>query len=296
MKPVPPELIALFNKRQYAKCSLFTLALVGGTTVRYTDFDRSITFDGDTYSAGGSAGPYFNLNGENSKAHWKAGLEVDTFQISVAPGTGTIGGVSFFNAIRMGLLDGADVTIDRLYAESPEEMASNATAKITIFNGRMVGADPAGASKFTLSINSWVELFNMNFPRNLWQSNCVNTLGDTACGVNLSALGVNGSVLTGSTANSINATLSQLTDYFTSGKLQFTSGANNGFTRGVRKYVNGPTSTITMLGPFPNVPAIGDTFTIYPGCDKMIGTCFNRFDNLSRFRGMPFIPENSSAV
>jgi uncharacterized phage protein (TIGR02218 family) len=293
MKPVSPALLALLNTRQFYKTTLFTIALVGGSTLRYTSADRAISWDGNDFSAGGSTGPYFNLNGEDSKGHWKTGLEVDSFTFGVAAGTGTVAGVPFFTAVKNGLFDGADVTIERAYSALPGEPI---VGVINIFNGRVVGINPAGASKFTFTINSWIELFNMSFPRNLYQSNCMNTLGDTACGVNLAALGVNGSVLNGSSSINILATLSQLTDRFTGGKIVFTSGANNGFSRGVRSYTNAPTSSIMLLGPLPQSPGVGDTFTIYPGCDKAIGTCFTQFNNLARFRGAPFVPENSSAV
>ena len=40
----------------------------------------------------------------------------------------------------------------------------------------------------------------------------------------------------------------------------------------------------------------GDAFTVYPGCDKTRNTCLNKFNNLLRFRGFPYTPENSIAV
>jgi uncharacterized phage protein (TIGR02218 family) len=37
-------------------------------------------------------------------------------------------------------------------------------------------------------------------------------------------------------------------------------------------------------------PANGDTFNIYPGCDKKQATCSTKFANLTHFRGFPYIP------
>jgi uncharacterized phage protein (TIGR02218 family) len=42
--------------------------------------------------------------------------------------------------------------------------------------------------------------------------------------------------------------------------------------------------------------AAGDSFSIYPGCDKQQSTCQNKFANLINFRRFPYIPENSTAV
>ena len=42
--------------------------------------------------------------------------------------------------------------------------------------------------------------------------------------------------------------------------------------------------------PLPNVPAVGDTFSVFPGCDKTKTTCAGKFSNIARFRGFPFVP------
>jgi uncharacterized phage protein (TIGR02218 family) len=47
---------------------------------------------------------------------------------------------------------------------------------------------------------------------------------------------------------------------------------------------------ITVLQPLPAAVVSGDAFEIYPGCDKTKATCENKFANLIRFRGYPFIP------
>jgi hypothetical protein len=38
------------------------------------------------------------------------------------------------------------------------------------------------------------------------------------------------------------------------------------------------------------VPAPGDTFIAYPGCDKTQSTCSGKFSNLVNFGGSPYIP------
>jgi len=293
MKPVSPALLALLATRQFYRVTLYTFQLVGGGVLRYCSGDRSITYLGNTFSAGGATGPYFELDGEKSMAHWKAGLEVDTFDVSVAPGTGTVSGLSFFNAIKQGLFDGADVTVERLYMPT---YGDTSPGSIVLFNGTITAINPAGASRFTMTLSSWIERLNMNFPRNLYQQNCINTLGDPACGIDLSAFAVPGVVLAGGDAGLIYASFPQASGYFTAGKIVMTSGANNGQARGIRTFTGGNSSNFQLLVPLPVAPAPGDTFTAYPGCDKTIGTCFQRFNNLARFRGMPFIPENTTAA
>ena len=72
--------------------------------------------------------------------------------------------------------------------------------------------------------------------------------------------------------------------------VKFTTGLNTGLQRTIKAYTNGSPSNFTLISPFPNVPTIGDSFTIYAGCDKSMATCTARFSNLVNFRGTPFVP------
>ena len=163
---------------------------------------------------------------------------------------------------------------------------------VNIFTGRVVEID-CGRSLATFNINSHLELLSQQMPRNLFQAGCLNTLYDGACTLNRASFAVNGTV-TSATASSVTASLSQANDYFTLGTVTFTSGQNDGFTRTVKGFTSG--GTFTMLVPLPFVPAGGDTFTIYPGCDKKQATCSTKFSNLANFRGQPYIPQPETGV
>jgi uncharacterized phage protein (TIGR02218 family) len=49
-------------------------------------------------------------------------------------------------------------------------------------------------------------------------------------------------------------------------------------------------SGLMLVYPLPNAPAAGDTFTAAQGCDHTMATCKDQFNNLSNFRGYPFVP------
>jgi len=51
-------------------------------------------------------------------------------------------------------------------------------------------------------------------------------------------------------------------------------------------------NTIHFLVPF-NLAHIGNTISVFAGCDKTAATCTERFDNFSRFSGFPYIPEKN---
>ncbi len=75
--------------------------------------------------------------------------------------------------------------------------------------------------------------------------------------------------------------------YFAYGTLQFTSGQNAGYKNEIRAFAPGE---ITLALPMPYPVAVGDEFTISAGCDRSMGTCIGRFNNIVNFRGEPYVP------
>lgn len=75
--------------------------------------------------------------------------------------------------------------------------------------------------------------------------------------------------------------------YFAYGSVTFTSGENAGYSTEVKSFAPGVV-TVALPLPFPVAP--GDTYTIVAGCDRLFGTCRDRFSNVSNFRGEPYVP------
>ena len=46
----------------------------------------------------------------------------------------------------------------------------------------------------------------------------------------------------------------------------------------------------------PVAPGIGDTFTAYPGCDKLQNTCNTKFTNIAHYRGYNYVPPPESTA
>jgi hypothetical protein len=78
------------------------------------------------------------------------------------------------------------------------------------------------------------------------------------------------------------------TGYFGYGVLTWLTGANAGRTEDVRLYQNGGIFTLAL--PMGYDIAIGDTYSVTPGCDKQISTCRTKFNNVVNFRGFPKVP------
>jgi len=300
MKPASVLFQTILGQSEWLAPDLYTFTLADGTVLRYTNLDVDVLCLGNTFSSGGLTGPFFDRQDNKAKCHWKIGVDVDTLIFDVIPGSSTIEGKPFLQAARLGIFDGAELQLERAAIAPPtgafQPPLPAPAGTVILFVGR-VGEIDFGRSLATFNVNSHLELLNLNLPRNLYQSACVNSLYDAACGVNRAAYQVNGAAAAGSSTSAVTATLASPTGWFDQGSLIFTSGQNQGFARTVKSYVAGSPGTLSLIEPLPFAPAPGDTFQAFPGCDKTNGAggCA-KFNNTARFKGFPFVPIPETAA
>lgn len=119
---------------------------------------------------------------------------------------------------------------------------------------------------------------------------CRADLGDSRCGVALGPLTVTGTVK-GVTTQLFKITSDQTNgfgvDYWQYGQLTWTSGDNID----VKHDIKGSSGDdLEFFNPTPFSIQVGDAFSIFPGCNKLISTCNDRFSNVNNFRGEPHLP------
>jgi uncharacterized phage protein (TIGR02218 family) len=85
------------------------------------------------------------------------------------------------------------------------------------------------------------------------------------------------------------AALTGANDHYNFGQLTWLTGGNAGSSIEVKRW-NATSRQVVLFLPMPFDLAVGDTFTILPGCDKTIGTCNTKFSNVLNFRGEPHVP------
>jgi uncharacterized phage protein (TIGR02218 family) len=150
---------------------------------------------------------------------------------------------------------------------------------------------PVKGSRYAavLTVNSDSELLNAMVPRNVYQPGCSNTLFDNACGLVKSSFAatVTAAGPTDAALTTFSLTASQTANRYAQGFAVCTAGANAGVARTLKSNTSG---ALTSVRPWPAAVAVGDTFTIYPGCDRQQATCSSKFGNLVRFRGQPYVP------
>ncbi len=250
------------------------------TYYRYCSWDRDVEYDGETWLSN-------SLLIERDKVRSVVGLEVDRMQVRVfASNDMEIGGLPFMQACQLGLLDGATIKLDRAYFDVDGMLMGIIDS---FFYGR---ASVAKVSRSTaeLEVASYLELLNVNMPRSVYQPGCQNTLYDSGCTLSQTAYSREATVLSGSTTTSLNLSLGAGTydGVFSLGGLLGIVGANSHVLRTVKSWDG---NTAVLVSPLAHAPVVGDTFQIWPGCDKTQNTCDKGFDNLVNFRGFPYIPQ-----
>ena len=125
---------------------------------------------------------------------------------------------------------------------------------------------------------------------------CMKKFGGTeigGCQVPLGPITVTGTLTSVTDAGQFaDSTRAEAADYFTAGRISFTSGANAGLkAQEIRAHSAG--GVIILNEPFYYTPAIGDAYTLIPGCRQRLADCVAH-GNVARFGGKPHVPINST--
>lgn len=81
------------------------------------------------------------------------------------------------------------------------------------------------------------------------------------------------------------------------GRITANNGANAGFSRVVRRQiVTGPDLEFWTTIPFPHDFQVGDSVAIVKGCDRLLATCRDKFNNLANYGGFPFVPSQDGIM
>lgn len=299
MKPHSPELLTLFRGRQFFQVDLYRITLAeGGAILRYCSGDADVTGDGELFSAGGQVGPYFDRTDQKSKCSWRVGTETDSLTFAVIPYNALVGGAAFLDACQLGIFDGA--TVELLQANMPTYNDTR-VGLVRKFKGIVSNPNPISQSGVTFNVSSMKTRLNQQLPRHLYQSSCVNNLGDNACGVNLAGFRETTTAGGGSTASTVVATNvvgAAPAGLYNLGTIEFLSGVLTGTIRTIRTCGSGAGASITLLNPLPSAPIAGVSFRLTQGCDHSLAGVNGcpKFANTARYRGQNYIPQPVTAI
>lgn len=285
MLTIPVPVLGLSEAQLKRLCYCFKIERRDGTVFRFTDHDKNVPLDGETFVPMGGVDA-------SAKRRESALRDHDVEFMGVISSTAITS-----SDLRAGRYRDAKVTqkmCDWKYPFAGTWESTIYWIGDVKFNGEVWECQVAG-------LNRWLK----HKIGSVLVRSCDATLGDTRCKFSLAGtiagalpatitgIGVLGTV-DGEKRRIVRANQAHLSASYTAahilhGKLTWTSGANIGLTGDVRLYTPA-TREIEMQLPFPFEITTADVFTLVVGCDKRRTTCIGTFNNIINYRGDPFLP------
>lgn len=157
---------------------------------------------------------------------------------------------------------------------------------VVAWKGRVVAGEPKG-QKFELSCESVYTAMRRIGLRLRCELICQHALYDEECRANQPDYRVDDDIssMTSATQLEMNTIGSSYDDgWFSGGILDY--GGDSRFV------VSHSGNTIVISRPLPGLSA-GDTVALYPGCDRTLATCKDKFDNKLNHLGFLWFPEQN---
>lgn len=284
MYPADPEQVALLNQKTLRLATLWKIERTDGVTLYLTNHDLTIVAMGSSWVPNGG----FDSSAKKSQV----ALKNNTLQVE-----------GFINSdqitaedLRARRYDNAEVTeyiVDWMFPNRNSPMFQT-----VFFIDRVRYTD----STWKAELHSVSHLLEKKAGHVLSKT-CETELGSDECTINMS-------LSTNRTTETVKAitnpgdtdkyqfTIEATTFGFaspsraTNGKVEFTSGDNDGITATISAISSSPSDVIvTLYGVTPFNIQVGDAVTVFAGCNKLFnGDCQNKFSNRINFQGRPHAP------
>lgn len=262
-------------KEQKGLPELYKLTF-GSTVERYTSWPVSVTFEGSVYQ---------------TVPIKRSGISLDNQYKNV---TCTIAAPCTPAFQRYLVSAPAAVTQVTIYQAVEDDLSEY----VIIFSGNIKSVSFPGKFQCQAECVSNSSILDNVVPGILYQSYCNWTVFDDDCGLDATAwritcLGVTfGEDSNGHYAQHANL-IGKAATYFQLGVI---SDLTEDSMRMITNYDNS-NGRIHLHVPFGTAELVtGDDVYVYPGCTGSPYICKNRFHNLAKFMGMPYIPSNNPAV
>ncbi len=280
MRSLPPSLEAKLRTGVTSLARGWRLVRRDGVVVAATEHDRDLQVGGTLFKAAISV----------------IESPVET-ELSLSPGHAALSGALSLagvdaDDIKLGLWEQARVEAYLIDWQEPN-------LSVPLWSG-FVQTIVCHGSRFELNIQTLEPAMSQMVGR-LYARTCDASLGDSRCGVDLTAPAHSASatILTIESDRALILTVGQTLDLtaLRAGMLRVISGRAAGLVRPIlQAEQNGAHAAIRLAQPMPLLPDPGDQVTLSFGCDRRFETCRNRFGNGLNFRGIPTLPGDAITV
>lgn len=297
MKTIPPLLLADLRKDLTCLAFLWTIEMQNGKMIRGTEHDLDITLGDSINSPPDSpadkyAGTYFAVaNVTAGDIASTSDLSVDNLEMTGAMPQAPYTAIPDVTVeeIEAGLLDKAPVTVLICNWQAPSH------GYFAIKTGYLGDISRDSDGKYITEVRGLTQLLSQIVIRTFSATCNVVRFGDRRCKFNVAAITITGSVHREINRQEFSVDLEQSSPpaifSYVGGRMTFTGGANQGFSREVKLDPNHNGGVIQLWEDFPADGAPYDPFTLSPGCDRQPFTCRQIYNNFNNWRGYGlFIP------
>ncbi len=256
-------------------CRAWGLTRADGVRLGFTDHDRDLSFEEWSFRAG--TGLTSGMLSQTS------GLSVDNVEAMGALGDAAIREEDLV----AGRYDGARIICWLVNWE-------NVAQRVVLFSGYL-GEITRSDGAFRADLRGLSE--PLGAPRGrVYQRICSASLGDAACGVDMTAPDRVATVAVVEVFGTERFRFSGLSqyapDWFARGRFVVESGAASGLVGMVKedRDLGGGLREVTLWQGLRAEIAPGDEVRLEAGCDKRLSTCRDKFANTINFQGFPYIP------
>lgn len=285
---------------QYYYATLWDITLPTGQAYHFTSGEVPLT-NVTIYVPGGTVGPFNYQTGltiVRDNLTQKSGTEAGSVKVAIIPQADspfspvTIGGYDIQQAARYGFLQGAVVRMSKFFALPPIATGGQLQTSQGAMGYFLGSVQQIEVDRFfvDVTIEDYLSLLGtQQMPKNLFAVGCFHQVYDAGCTLLKSSFTVSGTISTVGDNAHFTTNLTQADGYFNLGSITMTSGPASGQSANVSSYLHA-SGALGLVIPFAATPAVGNTFSIYPGCDRQQATCSGKFSNLAHFGGVPYMP------
>lgn len=282
--------LALQGDVELWSADIFQFTLIDGVTNFYwTAWPTDLVVAGQSYS---SRAPWL----KRSKWNVSNTMEVPSLEVDLsALNAGFNGGANIKTQIHNGLFDGASFLLSRVFMPSPNDTTT--LGAIALFGGDTAGIDLDGA-RAKITIKGKNNRLDQFVPRNVFQVGCNHAFCNPGCTLNRATYTTSYTVGASPTSTFIPWASAPSTPVrYRGGTIAFTSGPDSAQRRTI---MAADSTGMTLAYPLYSVPAPGDAFTAFEGCDKTFASgsgqsCTDR-SNTQHYRGYEFTPPPNAAI
>lgn len=266
MRTLPTNLASMVAGEAIYLARICRIALADGREFFVTDHDADLTHDGDVYLS--------SVGFDPSSVKTAIGGQSSNFEFSLL-----LGSVVTNEMVETGAFDNAAVEYSIIGSRVPADGAA------LYFKGVVSLAKVKDAHTALFEVTPLLAR-DLRLADEKYSQYCTADFGDARCKFDVEGTSFAAEVTAVDNQQSFTTDSAESDGHWNFGTAVFTSGANNGVAVEVGSSLATGVIKLRLVVPF--AIEIGDTLTLYRGCDKSPASC-KGYDNFVNYRGFPFL-------